>query len=119
MTTKNSETGFTIVDAPVPTEVANPYSGAVTALIDAGEGKALAISVPRGRRRDGTPGDGVKARSYFQRAANKHGYTARIAGTSYDSDETMTITFVLSEMRKRKGSTDATSPDTIDDVATE
>jgi len=86
-----------------PETAANPYTDAVQALIEAGEGKALTIVVDRGTKRDGTPGDGQKDRLAFQQAANEAGYTARQRKEADAENGQIALTFTLTTKHKRAG----------------
>lgn len=86
-----------------PEAPANPYTEAVQALIEAGEGKALTITVDRGTKRDGTPGDGQKDRLAFQQAANEAGYTARQRKEADAENGQIALTFTLTTKHKRAG----------------
>ena len=110
--TKNSTPQFEIEDYSTP-EKANPYTDAVKALIDAGEGKALTIVVPAGEKRDGTPGEGTKDRVLFQAAAKAAGYRARTRDVVANDDGTVSVKFTVSP-RNADGGESAT----IDGVAT-
>lgn len=92
---------FIIEDVAVEV-VENKYTDAVAALIEAGEKKQLTIVVPRGVKRDQTPGNGAKARLEFQKAANVAGYTARVTKETVQEDgENIALTFQLGKINKR------------------
>lgn len=97
------------VEAP-----ANPYTDAVQALIDAGPGKALSITVPRGAKRDGTPGDGGADRLKFQQAANAVGRTARVRKTEDAGDGNVKITFTLTDKHNRGPRTEQAEGETVE-----
>jgi len=101
---KNTETGITIVDFVAPATTSK-YDAHVDALIQAGEGKAVAITVPVGVNREGVPLEGSDAgrpdKVAFQKAANAKGYTARIRGSVIEG-ESVTVTFTLSPKIERK-----------------
>lgn len=86
-----------------PVTAANPYTAHVEALLAAGEGKQLGITVPQGTKQDGTPGDGAKDKLAFQQAANAADRTARVVSETDNGDGTVTIKFILTAKNKRAG----------------
>lgn len=91
---------ISIVDFTEPEKV-NPYAEHVTALIAAGEGKALNVTVP--------VADLAKTKLKFAKAANAQNKTARVKGVDdsavkadKEGVETgdVTITFTLTEKHK-------------------
>lgn len=76
----------------------NPYVAHVAALIEAGEGKSVTITVPF---------DGIKKAQFkFARAANDAGKTARLRNTVEDGKGNVALVFTLVEKhkpRRRKG----------------
>lgn len=113
-----------------PATKANPYAEHVATLAAAGEGKALAITVPAGTKRPtdeqkaaGLPGDsanGQKDRLLFQKAANEAGHTARLRSTEDVGNGMVKLTFTLSELHKRGSNKPATeeapAPEQLDTV---
>jgi len=87
-----------------PETKANEFAPAVQLLIEAGAGKVLPVTVPRGEKRDGTPGNGVRDRVLFQKAANDAGYTAKVVDEVINEDEgTVTLKFTLTQKHNRGG----------------
>ena len=99
---------------------ANPYTEAVAALAQAGEGKALSITVPRGTKRltdeekaagaEPQPGNGGKDRLLFQQAANAAGHTARVRKEEVTEDGQIKLTFTLTAKHARAGSKRGETP---------
>lgn len=112
-------TDFKIV-AIVPKAVSSKYDAHVDALIEAGEGQGIEITVPRGANKDGVPFEGSDAgrpdRVAFQRAANAKGYTARVDSQTENGDD-ITIVFKLTPKVERKTSEDAAESASVEDVA--
>lgn len=112
---KTVNDAITIVDYVAPA-APNKYDAHVDALIQAGEGKAVAITVPRGANKEGAPLEGKDAgrpdRVAFQKAAGARGFTARVRSLTESGDD-VTITFTLQPKIERK----TAESDSVDDVA--
>lgn len=75
-----------------PATKANPYAEHVAALIEAGEGKTITITVPEA--------DENKNRLAFQRAANDADKTARVVSLTTEDGKSR-IEFILKPREKR------------------
>jgi len=106
---------FVIEDyvAPVSQSGPNPYEEHVDALIEAGEGKTLAITVPTEQVAGNV--------RLFQKAANAKDRTARKVSTTEDGDNTV-VRFRLKAREIRPGRAGHPKPDesaTVEGEATE
>lgn len=106
-------------------ETVNPHTDAAQALVNAGEGKQLTITVERGTKRDGTPGEGSRDKLLFQQAANALGFTARVVKVApVEDDETkVKLSFKLRPINKRAGkprgaSAESENVETVETVET-